>query len=100
MYDSFNHIHPTLTTDEASIITFNIYGPKDVLFLQLDAFLLRMDTLYQNTTDPYLRRTVQSIQNKVSKLTLSEYEQLCEDCAAGKLLFPPNYSLPCLNHGE
>lgn len=99
MYDSFNHIHRTLTTDEASIITFNIYGSKEDPFLHLDAFLLRMDTLYQNTTDPYLRRTVQSIQDKVSKLTLSEYEQLCKDCAEGKLLFPQNYPLPSINRG-
>lgn len=100
MYDSHNEIHPALTFDEASIITFNINGSKEAPFLSLEEFLLRMDTLYHNTTDPYLRRAVQSIQDKISKLTVPEYDQLCRDCADGKLIFPANYMPPSINHYE
>jgi len=66
-YPLSQEIHPPLTFDEASIITFNIKGSKDDSFLELAEFLFRMETLYQNTSDSHLRRTVQSIQSKISK---------------------------------
>lgn len=98
MFHTFSQeIHPELTFDEANIIAFNIYGSKGTPFLTLEAFLIRIDDLYQNTTDPYLRRSVRSVQQKISMLTPAEYEQLCMDCAAGKLIFPADYRLPTIN---
>jgi hypothetical protein len=98
MFRSFSdEIHPELTFDEANIIAFNIYGINGTPFVTLEAFLVRIDDLYHNTTDPYLRRSVRSVQQKISMLTPAEYEKLCTDCAEGNLIFPANYRLPTIN---
>ena len=58
------------------------------------AFIVRLDTLINNTDDPVLSGELESLICKIRKLTPSEFRQLYLDTRSGKILFPHDYPLP------
>lgn len=80
--------HMYLSFAEVTIVSANRMMTEKASFLQ------RLTELLSNTTDRILLRDLQSLYDKVSELSESEFDALIIDANKGHIMFPVNYKLP------
>jgi len=98
MFD-FHHqrfIKPQLTVDEANIILMNIRTSNPSGTISIREFQFRLENLLRHTPDSCLCGSIRSLHKKITQMSQQEFDQLCRDTNAGKIMFPPNYTLPSI----
>ena len=90
-------IHPRLTFDEVNIVYVIIKTAIDnAKPITKTDFHQELDKVKRHTTDSCILGSIESLDQKIRNLSYQEFEQLCQDVATGKILFPENYHLPSL----
>ena len=96
MLNHIDRIHPHLTFDEANIVQMNIIPERGANTISLAVFQYRLENLLRHTPDSCLAGSIRTLQKKVRYLSQAEFEQLCRDSAAGKVISTENYQLPSM----
>ena len=87
MYEFEVDSYVPLSFNEANIVIGSYF------LSDFSKYLLRLNTLLNNTKDPYLSEDLKCLIKKMKTLSPDEYTQLRADCERGAVLFPPNYQL-------
>lgn len=77
-----------LSFEEANILFENLLTPNH------RDMIVRLDNLLTYTSDPYLKRALESLLEKIRNLTQDEFTVLFKDKEEHYILFPPYYKFP------
>ena len=81
-----------LTFDEVNI-AYNMLTRSNNTIRTKSEFLFSLERMILHTPDTDLSGPLNSLREKVNRLSPAEFEQLRSDCISGRIMFPDNYIL-------